>query len=163
MEAKPEGSPRRVGHGIASPKGAAKKEVHTSRPQVAGRHSNTVNREAPPTRSSHIRSSEPQWSRTQGQLSKKLPLVPDGRKIRWQTMSIPGHHLPAIDQPNTNQPSTVVLLWTGMSVSVCVCDVGLLCCVRSCQTDSRQTPRKNWHLKSYLEPCFHTLHPPIAP
>ena len=30
MEAQPEGSPIRVGHGIASPKGAAKKEVHTS-------------------------------------------------------------------------------------------------------------------------------------
>ena len=50
-----------------SPKGAAKKEVHTNRPQVAGRHSNTVNREARPHQSPTIQLYE--WLRTQGQLS----------------------------------------------------------------------------------------------
>ena len=119
MEAKPEGSPRRVGHGIASPKGAAKKEVHTSHPQVAGRHSNTVNREAPPTRSSHIRSSEPQWNRTQGQLNSCL----------WcQTAeSSDGKRRASLDttfrlstKPNTNHRGFLIfrlLLWR---VSVCV-------------------------------------------
>ena len=106
MEAKPEGSPRRVGHGIASPKGAAKKEVHTSHPQVAGRHSNTVNREAPPTRSSRIRSSEPQWNRTQGQLKSCLSCQP--QKDQMANDEHPWTP-PSGYRPTEHQPTTTVL------------------------------------------------------
>ena len=66
-------------------------------------------------------------------------------------MSIPGHHLPAIDQPNTNQlPRCCDFSLVG--VSVCECVVRWPCCVRSCQADSHQTPHKNLHPKSKLEP-----------
>ena len=67
MEAKPEGSPRRVGHGIASPKGAAKKEVHTSITGSLDEPSCTANREVQPHPSPRLRYSE--WLPTQGQLS----------------------------------------------------------------------------------------------
>ena len=121
MEAKPKGSPRRVGHGIASPKGAAKKEVHTSRPQVAGRHSNTVNREAPPTRSSRIRSSEPQWNRTQGQLKSCLSCQPQEDQMAndehpWTP--------PSGYRPTEHQPPRVLRFSAcccGLCVYVCVC------------------------------------------
>ena len=134
MEAKPEGSPPRVGHGIASPKGAAKKEVHTSRPQVAGRHSNTVNREAPPTRSSRIRSSEPQWNRTQGQLKSCLSCQPQEDQMAndehpWTP--------PSGYRPTEDQPTTV------LRFSACCCSLLWLCelpsHVYSCQICPQQT------------------------
>ena len=46
--------PRRVGRGTTSPKGAAKKEVHTSIPTSLDKPSNTVNREAHPQPSPKI-------------------------------------------------------------------------------------------------------------
>ena len=41
----------RVGHRISSPKGAAKKEVHTNRPRSLEKALHTVNREARPHQS----------------------------------------------------------------------------------------------------------------
>ena len=59
--------PKRVGHEIASPKGAAKKEVHTSITGSLDEPSCTANREAQPHPSPRLRYSE--WLPTQGQLS----------------------------------------------------------------------------------------------
>ena len=64
----------RVGHRISSPKGAAKKEVHTNRPQVAGKstpHSQPRGLAPPTSKFSGWGNGYP----TQGQ--QLLPLVPE--------------------------------------------------------------------------------------
>ena len=79
MEAKPGGSPRRVGHGIASPKGAAKKEVHTSITGSLDEPSCTANREVQPHPSPTIQYSE--WLPTRGQLSCLSCRIMRGRVV----------------------------------------------------------------------------------
>ena len=84
MEAKPEGSPRRVGRGISSSKGAAKKEVHTSIAGSLDEPSCTANREVQPHSSPTIQYSE--WLPTRGQLSRL-----SCREDEWLTESA-WHH-----------------------------------------------------------------------
>ena len=109
MEAKPEGSPGRVGHGIASPQGAAKKEVHTSITGSLDEPSCTANREVQPHPSPTIQYSE--WLPTQGQLSCLSCQIMRGRVAnckclapRFSSPTAPVHRRPHAEHPDHPSP-----------------------------------------------------------
>ena len=69
-------------------------------------------------------------------------------------MSIPGHHLPAIDQANTNYHGFVIfrLLWWSVR--------GLSSRVQWCRIGQRQAPPKYWDQNSRdSAPFTPALHP----